>query len=231
MNYQLAVTRATKLQKQITHALQSLSEANAGEDIKNVEKALEDSSKIGSPDLVELIEQAKKRKTFLYEKNQLRDVLKTALESNNEGLLSNAIERAVKGGHFKLTDEEIRPGREKLDVLKQERILREQELAAAKAAAEEEERMKLEEEKRRILEEERRRREEEEDEKRRIEEEKLQAIEEEARRKREAEEKLRLEDDRKKKRRRRKDKKRRRRTVITRRTRKTEKREYIFGGG
>jgi len=103
--------------------------------LKIVEGALEEAAKIGSPPLIPLLEQAKKQKTFLYEKKDRRELLKTAHESNNEGLLVNAIERATKDGHFKSTNEEIRNAVAQADKLKQERILREQELAAAKAAA------------------------------------------------------------------------------------------------
>jgi len=138
MSYQLAVTRASKLQKQIQNAQKALEEAVASDDLKIVEGALEEAAKIGSPPLIPLLEQAKKQKTFLYEKKDRRELLKTAHESNNEGLLVNAIERATKDGHFKSTDEEIRNAVAQADKLKQERILREQELAAAKAAAEEE---------------------------------------------------------------------------------------------
>jgi len=227
MNYQLAVTRASKLQKQIQNAQKALEEAVASDDLKIVEGALEEAAKIGSPPLIPLLEQAKKQKTFLYEKKDRRELLKTAHESNNEGLLVNAIERATKDGHFKSTDEEIRNAVAQADKLKLERILREQELAAAKAAAEEEKRFKEEEEIRRKEEEERHKKEEEEEARRQEEEakeEERRKKEEEERKKREKEERAKIEEERKRREEEEKKKKRRRRKIITRRIRETKER-------
>eukprot|EP00456_Euglypha_rotunda_P032183 TRINITY_DN2496_c0_g1_i19.p1 TRINITY_DN2496_c0_g1~~TRINITY_DN2496_c0_g1_i19.p1 ORF type:complete len:917 (-),score=227.72 TRINITY_DN2496_c0_g1_i19:155-2878(-) len=198
MAYQLAETRAQKLKKLIEQAQKGLEASLTSLDVKFVEHAVESAVKIGSRYLDTLIEQAKKQKTFLYEKNARGQVLKTALDSKDETLLNNAIDRALAHGHFQPTDKEIIDARAVLNVIVEERQLREQELAAAKAAAEEEAKQKDEAEKRQKAEELRRRKEEEERIKREEEEEELRKKEEEERKKREEEEKKKLEEERKK---------------------------------
>jgi len=182
----------------IEQAQKGLEEALTSSDIKQVETAADTAVKVGSHPLDGLIEQVKKHKTFLYEKNSRLQVLKTALDSKDEALLTNALERATAQGHFQNSDPEIKQAREVLNGLLEERVLREQELAAAKAAAEEESRQKDEAEKRQKAEELRRRQEEEERRKREEEEEERRKKEEEERKQREEEERKRLGEERKK---------------------------------